>query len=76
VFCSWTLVFEVGGTRGHAIAWRHIHVEGWMKKKDLKKSCYGPKGDRKVEVLRICLGKKKRNFGEKGGTYIVLGGDE
>jgi hypothetical protein len=53
---SWTLVFEVGGTRGHAIAWRHIHVEGWMKKKDLKKSCYGPKGDRKVEVLRICLG--------------------
>jgi hypothetical protein len=25
---SWTLGFEVGGTRGHAIAWRHIDVEG------------------------------------------------
>jgi hypothetical protein len=38
-----------------------------MKKKDLKKSCYGPKGDRKVEVLRTCLGKKRRGvLGEKG----------
>jgi hypothetical protein len=46
-----------------------------MKKKDLKKSCYGPKGDRKVEVLRTCLGKKKkRSSGGKGGIYIVLGG--
>jgi hypothetical protein len=52
-----------------AVLWRHIHVEGWMKK-DLKRSCYGRKRDRRVEELRVCLGKREEEFwGERGHLY-------
>jgi hypothetical protein len=45
-----------------------------MKKKDLKKSCYGPKGDRKVEVLRDVWGKKEEEFWGKMGRLYSAGG--
>jgi hypothetical protein len=39
-----------------------------------KELLWGRKRDRRVEVLRVCLGKREEEFwGGIRGTYIVLG---